>query len=98
MYYIHMKEKTWTYINADLCGLAIRTKKIKIMQQVKAISISISANVRFPSWVTDSALSCAPWDVSGDIKSDNKNLTVQEGPLTRVIFLIFWSDGGDWLV
>ena len=34
-----------------------------------------SANVRFPSWVTDSALSCAPWDVSSDIKSDNKNLT-----------------------
>ena len=44
MYYIHMKEKTWTYINADLCGLAIWTKKIKIMQQVKAISISISAH------------------------------------------------------
>ena len=25
--------------------------------------------------MTDSALSCAPWDVSSDIKSDNKNLT-----------------------
>ena len=63
---------TWSLASTtDPLSLSL---SLSLWKNEKTYFYFYSTNVHFPSWVTDNALSCAPWDVFSDIKSDNKNL------------------------